>query len=80
MRLVEFDPCEDAIAKEQNWLYHSVLTPTLNTVLMTPAQMAEVTMEYASNHNMPLNSTEGFIRQVIGVSSCVQLTLMLALR
>jgi len=38
----------------------------LNTGLLTPQQIIDATLEYASNHEIPLNSLEGFIRQIIG--------------
>lgn len=65
-RLAEFGPYEDAIVENENWLYHSVLTPMLNTGLLTPAQLIRETLAYAHIHNTPIASLEGFIRQVIG--------------
>jgi deoxyribodipyrimidine photolyase-related protein len=37
----------------------------LNTGLISPKTIIERTMEFASEHNVPINSTEGFIRQII---------------
>ncbi len=66
LRFSHFGPYEDAIVEDQNWLYHSVLTPALNIGLLTPQQVVDRTLEYASKNDVPIASTEGFIRQVIG--------------
>lgn len=65
-RFHEFGPYEDAIVKNEIFLNHSILTPMLNTGLISPKTIIERTMEFASEHNVPINSTEGFIRQIIG--------------
>jgi len=61
-----FGPYEDAIAAGHNWLYHAVLTPMLNTGLLTPQQVIDKALDAAGNHNVPINSVEGFVRQIIG--------------
>ena len=65
-RFFDFGPYEDAIIERESILHHSVLTPMLNVGLLTPQQIIDVALEYAANHEIPLNSLEGFIRQVIG--------------
>lgn len=65
-RFSEFGPYEDAIVLKQNFLHHSVLTPMLNVGLLTPQYIIDQTLDYASTHKIPLNSFEGFIRQIIG--------------
>lgn len=66
VRLEQFGPYEDAIVKDQSWLWHSVLTPSLNTGLLTAQQVINETRKFIEHHDVPLNSSEGFIRQVIG--------------
>ena len=61
-----FGPYEDAIEPGQNWLYHSVLTPMLNVGLLTPDYVVDQALKHADEFNVPMNSVEGFIRQVIG--------------
>jgi len=61
-----FGPYEDAIECGQNWLYHSVLTPMLNVGLLTPDYVVKQALQHADEYKLPLNSVEGFIRQVIG--------------
>ena len=65
-RFMEFGPYEDAIVGENSWLNHSVLTPMLNVGLITPKEVIERTLDYADEYEIPLNSTEGFVRQIIG--------------
>jgi len=47
-------------------LHHSVLTPMLNTGLITPQQVIDQVLAAADVHGIPLNSLEGFVRQIIG--------------
>lgn len=61
-----FGDYEDAILEGESWLWHSVLTPVLNVGLLTPQQVIDATHAFAEKHEVPLNSLEGFIRQVIG--------------
>ncbi len=65
-RFHEFGDFEDAIVKEELILNHSVLTPMLNVGLLEPNKVINKAIEYAKTNNVPLNSLEGFIRQIIG--------------
>ncbi|MEO5943827.1 MAG: cryptochrome/photolyase family protein, partial [Ferruginibacter sp.] len=65
-RFEKFGIYEDAIVAKENILHHSVLTPMLNTGLLTPQQIIDAVLAHAKKHHTPLNSVEGFIRQVIG--------------
>jgi deoxyribodipyrimidine photolyase-related protein len=65
-RFAGFGPYEDAIVSNERILNHSVLTPMLNTGLLTPMEVVDAALEHASTHGIPINSLEGFIRQVIG--------------
>jgi deoxyribodipyrimidine photolyase-related protein len=65
-RFQHFGAYEDAIVEGENTLWHSVLTPMLNIGLLTPAEILEATLASADAHNVPLNSLEGFVRQLIG--------------
>lgn len=66
-RFGQFGPYEDAFSKDDDsFLFHSVLTPFLNTGLMTPDEVVEKALSYAKNNDVLLNSLEGFIRQIIG--------------
>ena len=65
-RLDFFGDYEDAIVEGESWLWHSILTPMLNIGLLTPEQILKSILKYADQNDVPLNSLEGFIRQIIG--------------
>ena len=65
-RFMEFGAYEDAIVAENSILNHSVLTPMLNVGLITPKEIIDACLSYAKEHNIRINSTEGFVRQIIG--------------
>ncbi|NND91626.1 MAG: cryptochrome/photolyase family protein [Granulosicoccus sp.] len=65
-RFSKFGPYEDAMVDGQGFLYHSVLTPMLNIGLLTPQQILNSTLDAQQEFNIPLNSVEGFVRQLIG--------------
>ena len=59
-----FGDYEDAIDKRSNFLFHSALSPLINVGLITPGEILDKikTVE----ENIPINSYEGFVRQIIG--------------
>jgi deoxyribodipyrimidine photolyase-related protein len=63
-----FGKYEDAVMKEDPFMYHSVISPMLNTGLLNPREIIDITVSYYKQHKdkIPLASFEGFIRQVIG--------------
>jgi deoxyribodipyrimidine photolyase-related protein len=65
-RFVQFGPYEDAFSLDFPFLQHSVLTPFLNVGLLTPKEVIESTLDYAKKNSVPMESLEGFIRQIIG--------------
>jgi deoxyribodipyrimidine photolyase-related protein len=65
-RFEKFGVYEDAIVKQESILHHSVLTPMLNTGLLTPQQIIDAVLKHAKKYDTPINSLEGFVRQVIG--------------
>lgn len=65
-RFTEFGLYEDAIVSHESILNHSVLTPMLNSGLLTPDYVVSRTLDYARENKTPINSAEGFIRQIIG--------------
>ena len=65
-RFAHFGDYEDAMARQELVLWHSVLTPMLNIGLLQPQQVLEATLQHAAQHAIPLNSLEGFVRQVSG--------------
>lgn len=65
-RFNEFGPYEDAIVQSENLLNHSLLSPLLNVGLLSIHEVVEQSLAYSSKNEVPLNSTEGFIRQIMG--------------
>ena len=65
-RFHEFGAYEDAIVREHSILHHSVLSPMINVGLILPGKVLEKSLEYAEKEDIPINSTEGFIRQIMG--------------
>jgi deoxyribodipyrimidine photolyase-related protein len=65
-RLSDFGPYEDALSKTSTFVHHSAITPFLNTGLLTPDEIVRSSLAAHRTRKIPLNSTEGFIRQVIG--------------
>jgi deoxyribodipyrimidine photolyase-related protein len=62
-RFADFGIYEDAISTRYAFINHSVLTPALNIGLLTPQEIIDAAL---AKKGIPLNSLEGFIRQVIG--------------
>lgn len=65
-RFLDFGAYEDAIVANERILQHSVLTPMMNVGLLTPQEIIHTTLEFASTNNVPINSLEGFVRQIVG--------------
>lgn len=65
-RFHEFGPYEDAIVKEEHFLNHSILSPLINVGLLNPSDVIEKAIDYAKSNDVPLNSLEGFVRQILG--------------
>jgi len=65
-RFMNFGPYEDAIKRGESLIFHSLLSPLLNSGLLTSEEVINETILYSESHKIPLNSLEGFIRQIIG--------------
>ena len=62
----EFGPLEDAMTTD-NWaLHHSLLSPYLNNGLLHPSEVIKAAVQAFNKGSIPIESAEGFIRQVIG--------------
>jgi deoxyribodipyrimidine photolyase-related protein len=68
IRLPQFGKYEDAIMKEDPFMYHSVISPLLNIGLLTSRQIIDRLLNYYSKNSkdIPMSSLEGFVRQVVG--------------
>ncbi len=65
-RLASFGRYQDAIFDDNSYLFHSLLSPLLNIGLLDPWQVVSRTLRYSRNLEIPINSLEGFLRQIIG--------------
>ncbi len=65
-RLESFGVYEDAISTVHATIYHSAITPALNIGLLDPQDVIDRVIRKAAHADIPMNSLEGFIRQVIG--------------
>lgn len=65
-KLYNFGDYEDAISTKYDKIYHSILTPALNIGLLNPDFIIKRVLDYHEKSPIPLNSLEGFIRQIIG--------------
>ena len=65
-RLRDFGPTEDAMLAEDPWMSHSALSPTLNLGLLHPLECVRAAERAYAEGRAPLNSVEGYVRQVIG--------------
>ncbi|MGB3492085.1 MAG: cryptochrome/photolyase family protein [Elainellaceae cyanobacterium] len=65
-RLNTFGPYQDAMVTGQYTLWHALLSPYLNLGLLHPLEVIEAVEQAYEEGDLPLNSVEGFIRQVLG--------------
>ncbi len=68
-RMHAFGDYEDAIKAQEKTLFHSILSPLINAGLLNPAEV----LERIAASGGPINSVEGFIRQILGWREFVQL-------
>ena len=65
-RLERFGDYEDAMSASHPVLFHSVLTPMLNIGLLDPDSILKKAVSAGGSGKIPLNSLEGFVRQLLG--------------
>lgn len=65
-RFHEFGVYEDAIVKEEHFLNHSLLSPLINVGLLDAKAVVEKAIDFAASNDVPINSIEGFVRQILG--------------
>ena len=64
--LPRFGDYQDAMLTGEKYLYHSVLSPYINAGLLDPLHVCRKAEQAFLDGDVPLNSAEGFIRQIIG--------------
>ncbi|BCX11969.1 MAG: hypothetical protein KatS3mg067_0907 [Thermosynechococcus sp.] len=65
-RLPQFGPYQDAMVVGEETLWHSLLSPYLNLGLLSPQEVIDAALVAYGERQLPLNSVEGFIRQILG--------------
>ena len=65
-RLPDFGAYEDAMSSAYNTIYHSRLSPYLNIGLLEPLNLVKEAENRFENDQVPINSVEGFVRQLVG--------------
>ncbi|NEQ53489.1 MAG: cryptochrome/photolyase family protein [Leptolyngbya sp. SIO3F4] len=66
VRLTTFGPYQDAMVTGEDTLWHALLSPYLNIGLLHPLEVIQAVEVAYHQQDAPLNSVEGFIRQVLG--------------
>jgi deoxyribodipyrimidine photolyase-related protein len=65
-RFYDFGIYEDAILAENSILNHSLISPLINSGLLLPKEVLDKITSFAKEAAIPINSTEGIVRQIIG--------------
>ncbi|WP_018412701.1 cryptochrome/photolyase family protein [Methyloversatilis thermotolerans] len=65
-RLDLFGPHQDAMWTGQPWLWHARLSAAMNLKLLSPREVIDAALAAWRERNLPLQSVEGFVRQVLG--------------
>jgi deoxyribodipyrimidine photolyase-related protein len=66
-KLYNFGPYQDAVDSSNPFLFHSVLSPMMNIGIITDHIVVDMVNKYYLTHKkIPIESYEGFIRQIIG--------------
>jgi deoxyribodipyrimidine photolyase-related protein len=64
--LPAFGDHQDMMMQDEAFMYHSILSPYLNTGLLLPREICEQAEAAYHQGKAPLNAVEGFIRQILG--------------
>ncbi|MBF2077677.1 MAG: cryptochrome/photolyase family protein [Synechococcales cyanobacterium T60_A2020_003] len=65
-RLETFGPYQDAMVTGEDTMWHALVSPYLNLGLLHPMEVLDAVEQAFHDQDFPLNSVEGFIRQVLG--------------
>lgn len=65
-RLTRFGDFQDAMVESEPWMFHAHLSFYLNCGLLLPLECVQAVERAYHENKAPLNSVEGFIRQIAG--------------
>ncbi|MDC0255574.1 cryptochrome/photolyase family protein, partial [Bacteriovoracales bacterium] len=65
-KLENFGSYQDSLTTKNDFVFHSLLSPYLNIGLITPKDIIDKVLKSHKSKAFPLNSVEGFIRQIVG--------------
>ncbi len=63
-KLQNFGTYQDYMDIENNYLFHSILSSSINIGLIQPIDIINKILKYNKKNKVPINSLEGFIRQL----------------
>jgi deoxyribodipyrimidine photolyase-related protein len=66
VRIPTFGPYQDAMVTGEDTMWHALLSPYINLGLLHPLEVIEAVEQAYHEQDLPLNSVEGFIRQILG--------------
>lgn len=64
--LPRFGDYQDAMSQQEDFLFHGLLSPYLNVGLLTAEEVCKAVLAAYDAGNVPLQATEGFVRQILG--------------
>ncbi|PZO02964.1 MAG: cryptochrome/photolyase family protein [Hyphomicrobiales bacterium] len=64
--LPHFGDYQDAMAQDEPFVFHALLSPYLNVGLLLPREVCVAAERAFRSGDAPLNAVEGFIRQILG--------------
>lgn len=65
-RMENFGDYQDAFEKDLEFGFHSLISSSMNIGLLNPGEVVERTLEAHREKDYPMNSLEGFLRQIVG--------------
>ncbi|MCC7247388.1 MAG: cryptochrome/photolyase family protein [Lysobacter sp.] len=65
-RLPLFGQYQDAMWRNEPWLYHSRLSAAMNLKLISPRRVVDAAIEAYRRGHAPIEAVEGFVRQIVG--------------
>jgi len=66
VRLKDFGDWQDAMAADEPFMFHALVSAPLNVGLLDPLELCRAAEETYRAGAAPLNAVEGFIRQILG--------------